>query len=237
VQYCGKDNLRQQSAMWQAMLMAAGLPNSKHIIIDGFITSGGQKMSKSLGNVISPFDVLDAFKDVATDCSEDVLRFVLLHDISSFEDGDVTMESIKESYRSQLQNGIGNLTSRIMKMATSNNLDINSYLDTFGREINAADIASINYHEGFKNFDLKKTMEAVMYAVSWADKHIQSSEPFKVIKINKEQGEAIIFQLVRQLSEIAHLLRPLLPSTSEKILECIRENKMPEKPLFNRLEK
>jgi methionyl-tRNA synthetase len=124
-----------------------------------------------------------------------------------------------------------------MKMATSNNLDINSYLDTFGREINAADIASINYHEGFKNFDLKKTMEAVMYAVSWADKHIQSSEPFKVIKINKEQGEAIIFQLVRQLSEIAHLLRPLLPSTSEKILECIRENKMPEKPLFNRLEK
>jgi methionyl-tRNA synthetase len=236
VQYCGKDNLRQQSAMWQAMLMAAGLPNSKHIIIDGFITSGGQKMSKSLGNVISPFDVLDAFKDV-TDYPEDVLRFVLLHDISSFEDGDVTMESIKESYRSQLQNGIGNLTSRIMKMATSNNLDINSYLDTFGREINAADIASINYHEGFKNFDLKKTMEAVMYAVSWADKHIQSSEPFKVIKINKEQGEAIIFQLVRQLSEIAHLLRPLLPSTSEKILECIRENKMPEKPLFNRLEK
>ena len=58
VQYCGKDNLRQQGAMWQAMLMAAGLPTSRQIIIHGFITSGGQKMSKSLGNVADPYQIL-----------------------------------------------------------------------------------------------------------------------------------------------------------------------------------
>lgn len=234
VQYCGKDNNRQQSAMWQAMLMSAKLPNTSQIVINGFIQSEGQKMSKSTGNVISPFEVINTFKDL-TDSPEDVLRFVLLHDVSSFEDSDVTMESIKSSYSANLCNGIGNLTSRIMKMATTNNLDISGYLDKFGREINTKDISSINYHKGFESFDLKKSMEAIMYAISYADKSIQSSEPFKVIKINKEEGEAIILSLVKQLSGIAYLLRPFLPHTAERILECIRENKMPEKPLFNRI--
>ena len=234
VQYCGKDNLRQQSAMWQAMLMASGLPNSKHIIIDGFITSGGQKMSKSLGNVISPFDVIEAFRDV-TDYPEEVLRFVLLHEVSSFEDGDVTMESITTAYTAHLQNGIGNLTNRIMKMVITNGLDGNAYLDLWGREISATDKVSLQYHEALNSFDTKKAIEAVTSAISYADKYIQSSQPFKVIKENKQEGEDIILKLVKHLSEIGNLLQPLLPKTSAKILECIRENKMPEKPLFNRL--
>lgn len=227
VQYCGKDNLRQQSAMWQAMLMAAGLPNSKHIIIDGFITSGGQKMSKSVGNVISPFEVIETFKDV-TEYPEDVLRFVLLHDVSSFEDGDITMDSVKESYRSQLQNGIGNLTSRIMKMATSNGVSISSS-NVFAKD---DDIKN-----SIENFDLKKSLEYLMQAVRILDIRIQKTEPFKVIKTNQKDGEELINLLLVELSAIASQLAIFLPRTSEKILECIRENKMPEKPLFNRLEK
>jgi methionyl-tRNA synthetase len=121
VQYCGKDNLRQQSAIWQGMLLAAGLPHTHNIIIDGFIISGGQKMSKSIGNVINPFDVIEMFKD-ATDYPEDVLRFILLHEVPSFEDGDITIESIKTAYTAYLANGIGNLTSRIMKMVTTNDV-------------------------------------------------------------------------------------------------------------------
>ena len=227
VQYCGKDNLRQQSAMWQAMLMAAGLPNSKHIIIDGFITSGGQKMSKSIGNVISPFDVIETFRDV-TDYPEDVLRFVLLHDVSSFEDGDITMDSIKESYRSQLQNGIGNLTSRIMKMATTH-----LTAGISGEQI----VLPVEYVSAIENFDLKKAIEFVMSEFKALDKYIQDTEPFKVIKIDKEKGDGLIEEMRLRLYNAARLLQPFLPHTSDMIKSLIKNHQMPEKPLFNRLEK
>jgi methionyl-tRNA synthetase len=225
IQYCGKDNNRQQSAMWQAMLMSAKLPNSKHIIIDGFITSGGQKMSKSLGNVISPFDVIETFKGV-TDFPEDVLRFVLLHDIPSFEDGDLTMESIKTSYATHLQNGIGNLTSRIMKMATTH-LESRVVLDGVG--------TLPEYIAAFKKYDLKRGCEYVMRRVGELDALIQRTEPFKVVKVDKEKGVELIVATVHELAIIATLLKPFLPKTSAMILELVREHKMPETPLFGRL--
>jgi len=225
IQYCGKDNNRQQSAMWQAMLMSAQLPNSKHIIINGFITSGGQKMSKSLGNVISPFEVIELFKSV-TPFPEDVLRFVLLHDVSSFEDSDLTMESIKASYAANLQNGIGNLTSRIMKMATT-------HLETPVSCERAGTIPA--YTSAFKKFDLKRALEHVMYRVSELDAMIQRTEPFKVVKTDKEKGKELIVATLHELAIIAELLNPFLPRTSEAILQLIREHKMPETPLFGRL--
>ncbi|MFZ3015596.1 MAG: methionine--tRNA ligase, partial [Minisyncoccia bacterium] len=113
-QYCGKDNLRFQSAMWQAMLMAADLPNSHQIIINGFITGdGGIKMSKTLGNVVDP-------KEIVAEYGIDALRYFLLREVSSFEDSPFTIERFKEAYNSGLANGIGNLTSRIIKMAETN---------------------------------------------------------------------------------------------------------------------
>jgi methionyl-tRNA synthetase len=227
VQYCGKDNLRQQSAMWQAMLMAAGLPNSHHIIINGFITGAdGQKMSKSLNNVISPFDVLDIYKEV-TDYPEDVLRFVLLYDLSSFEDGGISLDTIKASYQANLQNGIGNLTNRIMKMAVTHSISISDAQVVAGNQ----DIANT-----LDAFDIKKSLEYVMQAVRVLDQEIQEKEPFKVIKTDLEKGRQIILHTLVQLNSIAIQLEIFLPNTSAKILECIRENKMPEKPLFNRFQ-
>lgn len=221
VQYCGKDNLRQQSAMWQAMLMSAKLPNSRHIIIDGFITSGGQKMSKSVGNVISPFEVIEMFRGYAK-YPEDVLRFVLLHDVPSFEDGDMTIESIKASYAAHLQNGIGNLTSRIMKMATTH---IDKPVTDMEHKKNIE----------IKDFDIKKALEEVMREVSDLDLYIQHNEPYKVVKTNPEQGKEIIRKCVGFLFDISHMLEPFLPNTAKEIQQLIREHKMPETPLFNRL--
>ncbi len=221
IQYCGKDNLRQQSAMWQAMLMAAGLPNSKHIIIDGFITSGGQKMSKSLGNVINPFDIIEEFKGV-TDYPEEVLRFVLLHEVSSFEDSDVTMESIKTAYTAHLQNGIGNLTNRIMKMAITNSV--------------TGKVAKLIPLENYLNmFETKEAIAKIIQEVGALDKKIQEEEAFKVVKIDQAKGEVLISKYVEILEGIAQSFSVFLPKTSAKILECIRENKMPEKALFGRL--
>lgn len=225
VQYCGKDNNRQQSAMWQAMLMSAGIPNSTNIIINGFIQSGGQKMSKSTGNVISPFEVIEYFKSF-TDYPEDVLRFVLLHDVSSFEDSDVTMESIRQSYTANLSNGIGNLTSRIMKMAVTN-LDNNFTVRDF-------DIPK-EYLQHISNYDLKKALEFIMSEVTSIDKFIQDTEPFKVIKVDAEKGRLLISEMRTRLYNIATLLKPFTPRTSVAIMDCITSHKLPENPIFNRL--
>jgi methionyl-tRNA synthetase len=228
VQYCGKDNLRQQSAIWQAMLLAAGLPTTKNIVIDGFIISGGQKMSKSIGNVISPFDIIDMFKDV-TDHPEDVLRFILLHEVPSFEDGDITVESIKTAYTAYLANGIGNLTNRIMKMSTA-----------YGVTLSDEDKKIVAYGEGVRDdmldhFDVAKRLSEIMLQANSLDEDIQLNEPFKKIKVDKENAEKDVYRVLFHLYGLALTLESFLPRTSAKILECIRENKMPEKPLFNRL--
>lgn len=231
IQYCGKDNNRQQAAMWQAMLMSAQLPPSKHIIINGFINSGGQKMSKSLGNVLSPYDVIEVFKSV-TPFPEDVLRFVLLHDISSFEDGDLTMESIKQSYAAHLQNGIGNLTSRIMKMATSYGVTT----QTTSEVLDFNNIYDIDVKErGFEKFNLHHAITTVMVIVNATNGMIQHHEPFKLIKTNPEEAKRIVSILLGHLNIIARWLAPFLPGTAAEIQRLIRENKMPEKPLFARL--
>lgn len=224
IQYCGKDNNRQQSAMWQAMLMSAQLPNSAQIIINGFIMSGGQKMSKSLGNVINPALVVEFFRP-HTMFPEDVLRFVLLHDVPSFEDGDLTMESIKASYAANLQNGIGNLTSRIMKMATTN---LSGPVSV--QAVNARAIG-----EEMSRFDLKAGFEKVMSAVSELDRYIQETEPFKVIKVDQDRGMALMTEMVERLYAVSVVLTPFLPRTAAEIARLVREHQMPSTPLFNRL--
>ncbi len=219
VQYCGKDNLRQQTAMWQAMLMAAGLPNTNTVVVNGFLTGdGGVKMSKSLGNVINPFDVINEY-------GADAFRFFVAKEISNFEDSPFTIERFKESYNSGLANGIGNLTSRIMKMA-SDNLDA---------PVQIADFEDMSAYFGFLNsFEINKATEHVWKEVGEMDAYIQNNQPFKVVKTNKEEGQKMISELVVRLYTVARMLNPILPETSAKIKELIKSNKSPETPLFLR---
>jgi len=219
VQYCGKDNLRQQSAMWQAMLMAAGLPNSKHIIIDGFITGeGGVKMSKSLNNVVSPDEII---KEYGTDA----LRYFLLREISSFEDSPFTIERFKEAYNANLANGLGNLISRIMTLAEKHLAKHPKVSEKFD---------SKEYFNFFDKFDIKQASDYVWHKISELDKYIQETEPFKVIKTDKQKGEKLISDMVASLYEIAVMLNPIIPETSAHLKDLIKENKKPEKPLFMR---
>lgn len=219
----GKDILRFHAAIWPAMLLSAGLVLPKKILVHGHITSGGQKMSKSIGNVIDPAEIIDMFRPL-TDYPGEVLRFILLHEIPSFEDGDMTIESIKTAYTAHLANGIGNLTNRIMKMAI-----------TSSTSVDLQNLGTIGKHEDLSVFDTKKAIEAVMREVQNLDGFIQAQEPFKVIKVNEEQGKLLISECLIRLHTIAHNLAIFMPQTSSKILECISKHAMPEKPLFNRL--
>jgi methionyl-tRNA synthetase len=223
VQYCGKDNLRQQSAMWQAMLMAVGLTPSKAIIINGFVTGeGGVKMSKSLGNTVNPIDVV---KEYGTDA----FRYFVTKELHPFEDSPFTAEKFKEAYNAGLANGLGNLTSRIMKMAEDNVEPLNK-----GTIEQFAALKEPGFFEAVESFNLQKAMNVIWEKIAILDQKIQKEKPFALVKTDKEKGQVLILELVQSLNEVAVMLSPFLPETSEKILKCIRENKMPEKPLFLR---
>ncbi len=219
VQYCGKDNIRFQGLMWQAMLMAADLPPTHTIVVDGFILGeGGVKMSKTLGNAIDPLEIVEEY-------GTDALRYFVLREFHPFEDTAVSKDKLKESYNANLANGIGNLTSRIMKMAEThlsepvNNLSLRDYSA---------------YDSAIRNFDLQRACHEVWHYIGEIDRTIQEKAPFKLIKSDRESGIILIKELVGRLDDIAVLLSPFLPETSQKIKECIKANKMPETPLFLR---
>jgi methionyl-tRNA synthetase len=218
-QYCGKDNLRFQAAMWQAMLMAAGLPNSHQIVIDGFVTGdGGVRMSKTLGNVVDP-------RDIASEYGTDALRYFLLREISSFEDSPFTIERFKEAYNSGLANGLGNLSSRILTLSEK-------YLDQCPEIPEKTDFTE--YFEIYEEFDLKKVMDYIWDKIQILDRRIQEEEPFKVIKVDEEKGKEMIKKLVLDLYDIARMLNPVMPETNVKLKKLIKDNKKPEQPLFLR---
>ena len=228
-QYCGKDNLRQQTAMWQAMLMAADLPNSKNVIIDGFVTgAGGVKMSKSLGNGVDPVELI---KEYGTDA----MRYYVARELSPFEDSPMTAEMFKEAYNANLANGLGNLVSRVMKMAETNLTE--SVVPTENN-------IPAEYSAFLEKFEIQKATDLIWQKIAEADRYIQETAPFKLVKMparmpseaggDKEKGVEIIKDLVGRVSVITIMLEPIMPETSEKIKDLIKENKSPATPLFLR---
>ncbi len=219
-QYCGKDNTRFQAAMWQAMLMAAELPNSHQIIVNGHITAeGGVKMSKSLGNVINP-------KDIVAEYGTDALRFFLAKEINTFEDSPFTIERFKDAYNAGLANGLGNLVSRIMTMATS-----------YGVSLTDED-KSVTYYDKkvdtLEHFAITEEVQKIWLAISMIDQDIQKNEPFKKIKTSPEEAKKDLHRVLAHLYGVAVRLEPFMPETAIMIQKLIIENKKPEQPLFMR---
>ena len=222
LQIAGKDNLRQQAAMWQAMLMSAGLPDSRQIVIQGFVTSGGQKMSKSLGNVINPIEVVD---EIGTDA----LRYVLLRHTSPFEDSDVTREAIREHYTANLTNGLGNLVARVMKLAETY---LESPIKPWKEDVHINLIANVN--QKTTQFEFNEAMNLIWSLIQAQDLKLTVERPFEIVKKDVQKGREAITDLVNNVHILAEVLLPFMPATSELIKQAVRENKKPEN-LFPRL--
>ncbi|HEY4502891.1 MAG TPA: methionine--tRNA ligase [Candidatus Paceibacterota bacterium] len=219
VQMAGKDMVKFQSVMWQGMLISAGLPATDTVIYHGFITGeGGIKMSKSLGNVISPNDIV---KEYGTDA----LRYFLLREISPFEDSPFTMERFKDAYNAGLANGLGNLTSRILTLSEK-------YLEKCPEIPESSDLTE--YFSFFEKFDIKQATDYVWSKIAELDKYIQETEPFKVIKVDEAKGKELISDMVVRLYTIARMLNPIMPETNVLLKKLIKANKKPEVPLFLR---
>jgi len=219
IQVAGKDQVRFQSIMWQGMLMSADVETTDRVIYHGFITSGGQKMSKSLGNVIAPADLVARYGTDAT-------RYLLLRHVHPFEDTDVTFERLDEWYNAHLANGVGNLASRIMKLAETHLVSTPDI---------PADTIPENFKEAFARYAVNEAADIVWQRITALDERIQAEQPFKVVKTDPEAGKAMISSLVVELYTIGRMLNPLMPTTSRQLKDAVRANRKPEN-LFARIE-
>ena len=215
LQLAGKDQVRFQSLMWQAMLMSAGIKNTDQIFYHGFINSRGQKMSKSIGNVISPYELVEKYGTDAT-------RYLLLRHVHSTDDTDVTWERLDEWYEANLVNGLGNLVSRVLTLSEK-------YVEPIG------DVAEKPLMEEiFRELNFQAALDHVWARIKALDENIASSEPYKVVKTDPEKGKQMLNEILVKLLVIAYDLRVFMPETSRKILEAIQVNKKPQN-LFPRL--
>lgn len=219
LQVIGKDILRFHAAIWPGMLLSAGLPLPKALMVHGFIFSGGQKMSKTLGNVADPFEIIERH-------GADALRYYLLREIPTYEDGDFTEKRFIEVYNSDLANGLGNYVSRVAKMIEqyfggklSNSFSDSSLSDVVDKKIWPS------YRGAMENFNLKAAFDSVWGALKEFDGYVQIHEPFKLIKTNEEKTKEVLWNLAYGALTIAQMLEPFMPDTSEKILNIFGADK------------
>lgn len=216
VQVCGKDNLRQQTAMWQAMLIAADLPPTRQIHVHGFINSGGQKMSKSLGNVVNPIEYVEKYET-------DALRYYLLAKVAPAEDSDFTKEKFEEAYQSDLANGLGNLVARVAAMAEKKD----SRFEMLDYRMSAEVVEALNEYK----FD--SAMAAIWERIKKADQFVSEK---RVWELKDQKREDALTKLVTEIRQIAVDLQVFLPKTAEKIMKQYNSEKIVKtEPLFPRL--
>ena len=203
----GKDILRFHAAIWPAMLLSAGLSLPKKIFVHGFITSGGQKMSKSLGNVTDPFEIVDKY-------GVDALRYYLLKEIPSGGDGDFSYERFEEVYQADLANGIGNLVSRVISLAIKTK---NPKLKTKSRNSKLETIIKntwLAYEKSLDCFGLNESLETARKFMSVCDEYIEQRKPWRLE--GKEKAE-VVCSLLESLRQIAWMTWPFMPETANKI--------------------
>lgn len=219
-QYCGQDNLKQQSAIWQAMLMAAGLPNSHQIIVNGFVMGeGGVKMSKTLGNVVDPLLLIEKY-------GTDALRYFVLRHIHPADGSPMSEKLFAEAYESHLVNGLGNLTSRLLTMSEK-------YLE---KPVDISEVKISNeWNQYMDTYRMDLACEMIWKEVGSLDQEISETEPFKLIKTDAEKAKSFLTNYVARLYNIALMLEPLMPETSKKIIDCIVSNKKPTTSLFPKI--
>lgn len=207
VQVAGKDNLRQQSAMWTAMLLSAGLTPPKQIYIHGFISANGQKISKSSGNTVDPFDLVERF-------GTDAVRYFLLREMHPYEDGDYSEEKFRARYNADLANGLGNFAARTTTLAAKFDTFENScvVLPTVTEKI--AETRG-EVEAALQEYRFNEALTSIWELLSFGDVYANETKPWsEKDEIKRKQS---IFQMVVLLDNIMAMLQPFLPATAEKI--------------------
>ena len=218
VHIIGKDILRFHAIYWPAFLLAANLPLPKRIFGHGWILSDEKKMSKSLGNILDPIEIIKNY-------GIDQLRYYLIKEVSLGNDGSISMENLKNCINNDLANNYGNLCQRVFSFIKKNcnnripkankfqKIDtklIKNVKDSLPKLINLINKQNLN--------------EYIKMVVSFsfdANKYFNDSEPWKFKKTNPERMNTILFTIVEQIKNISILLNPIVPISSSKVLDTI----------------
>ncbi len=225
VHLIGKDIIRFHTGIWIGMLLSAKIAIPKAVFVHGFITSEGQKMSKSLGNVVDPFEVIDAW-------GVEPVRYYLLREIPTGDDGDFSQERFKVVYQDELANTIGNLLRRTVAMCLK-------YFDGKVPESDFTEISEIcenswtAYHKAFHNFNIKAAIEATLEVARYANAYVEQNKPWELAKTDKDRLAVVIANLLKMCRQVGQMLEPIMPNAAASIIAQADEKKvMLGDPLF-----
>jgi len=205
----GKDIIKFHALYWPAMLLALELELPKNLFVHGFITANGQKISKSLGNVIDPFELVKKY-------GTDAVRYYLLREIPSTEDGDFTYEKFEARYNSDLAGGIGNLVARVLGIAGNTKTNKTKLTKKTNEKIKEI---KNNYELALERFKFNEALLAVWELISYCDKYINDE------KLWESKKPEVISDLFYALNEISDLLLPFMPETAGKIKKACEAGK------------
>lgn len=218
----GKDIQKFHILIWQGMLLSLGMELPKRILVHGFLTVDGKKMSKSLGNVIDPFGLTERY-------GAEAVRYFFLREISPTEDGNFSEEKFKERYNSDLADGLGNLVARIISMI--NNVDLLKIEDNVltPKVKQKIDETKKKIEEAMEQFKFNVALEEIWKLISFTDTYIELNRPWE----KNEKNEKVIQELGIILKTIAEMIEPFMPQTSKTIITTLSEKT--KKILFSKI--
>jgi len=221
VHFIGKDILKFHAIFWPAMLLCAKIKTPNQLAVNGFFTVEGQKMSKTLGNVIRPKDLIERF-------GVDATRYLILSQFPFGEDGDIKMSKFAEKYNADLAFGLGNLVSRVLNLAKKQNINLKKTLVQKSIE-NEVKRRKNNYQKFLINFGFYESLKEIWHLIHFCDKYIDKEKPWE----KRENSKKVILNLGYCIKEISKMLSPFCPQKSKEIQEQIQEKKL--EPLFKKL--
>ncbi|MDB5165765.1 MAG: metG [Candidatus Saccharibacteria bacterium] len=209
VQVIGKDILRFHAGIWPPMLLALGLPLPKKLLVHGFVNVGGAKMSKSVGNVVDPNEIIDTY-------GLDAFRYFFSRHIPTLDDGDFTWEKFETAYNTELGNDLGNLVQRVGAMVTRYQAGV------IGEAVQSEHDMR-RYHDAIANLEFNQAVDEVWAMVRSLNQYIENVKPWEIAKKREKDTEAeghlteVLATAVGGLLQIADLLVPFLPGTAKAI--------------------
>ena len=204
VQVIGKGILRFHAAIWPGILLGLGLPLPEKLYVHGYVTVDGKKMSKSLGNSVSPHEIIEKY-------GADAFRYYFLRHVPSYGDGDFSWEAIQAAYNNELANELGNAVQRTAAMITKYQNGIIGDMPELGHDMGS-------YYDAIENCRFDRALESVWVQVRGLNQLIDTTKPWQIAK----EGDAdhlreVLAELAADLLQIAEMLEPFLPSTAVKI--------------------
>ncbi|MEX2007946.1 MAG: methionine--tRNA ligase [Candidatus Spechtbacterales bacterium] len=211
VHVIGKDILRFHAAIWPGMLLSAGLPLPKALLVHGFVSVEGKKMSKSLGNVVDPFELVEKY-------GADAVRYYVLAEIPATKDGDFSIEKFEARYNGDLALGLGNLVARVTTLGDTHitkRLPLEPSKETKAviKQHEAA------YEENMEAFKFNEAITDINTLIKYADKRISDVKLWELPKKDNEKFIAEITDVAAMLARLVHMLGPIIPDTAARIAD------------------